>query len=196
MGKGADSASLPQDCPLRDKMMRSPVPVPTSVLNNNIPKYGFNFDTKKKHCSVPKASPLSGLQHLLKNFRKTDQQEEPKSVGLSIVIENSWTTYNSFCKDYLKSVSGYSTKDRPAKITPACKSKLQIVNKSMVAAQCKDRSPNGTSKHWSSVLLSPTSVVASSPLPPIDFLDACYLCKRSLGPGLDIYMYRTRHLSL
>ncbi|KAH9294555.1 hypothetical protein KI387_040242 [Taxus chinensis] len=29
-----------------------------------------------------------------------------------------------------------------------------------------------------------------SPLPAIDFLDACYLCKRSLGPGKDIYMYR------
>lgn len=200
MGKGADSASQPQDCPLRDKMMRSPVPVPVpvpvpaSVLNNNIPKDGFNFDTKKKHCSVPKASrpcyPLSGLQRLLKNFRKPDQQEEPKSVGLSIVIENSWTTYNSCCKDQSKSVSGYNTKDHPAKITPACKSKPQIVNKSMVAAQCKDRSPNGSSKHRSSVLLSPTSVVASTPLPPIDFLDACYLCKRSLGPGIDIYMYR------
>lgn len=198
MGKGADSSSPPQNCPLRDKMvMRSPVPA--SVLNNNIPKHGFNFDTKKKHCSVPEAAsrpcyPLSGLQRLLKNFRKPDQQEEPKSVGLSIVIENSWSTTYSCCKNQSKSVSGY-TKDRPAKITPACKSKPQIVNKSMVAAQCKDRPPNGSSKHRSSVLLSPTSavysnVVASTPLPPIDFLDACYLCKRSLGPGLDIYMYR------
>nr|ABK25262.1 unknown [Picea sitchensis] len=65
----------------------------------------------------------------------------------------------------------------------------------MVAAQCKDRSPNGSSRHRSTVLLSPPSVVysnvvASTPLPPIDFLDACYLCKKSLGPGRDIYMYR------
>lgn len=198
MGRGADSSSSPPDFPLRDKMMRPPVPA-VAVLHNNIPKDGFNCDSKKKHRSLPEASrpgngyPLSGLQRLLKNFRKADQQEEPKSVGLSIVIENSWSN-NSYCKDQSKSVSGY-TKGSPAKITPACKGKPQIVNKSMLAAQCKDRSPSSSSKNQSSVLLSPPSVVysnvvAKTPLPPIDFLDACYLCKRSLGPGLDIYMYR------
>lgn len=194
MGMGGDSSSSPQGFPLQDKIMRSPVPAP--VLNYNIPKDGFNCDAKKKLCSLPEASrpvyAFSGLQRLLKNFRKADQQEEPKSVGLSIVIENSWSY--SCCKDKSKSVTG-CTKGSPAKITPACKSKPQIVNKSMVAAQCKDRSPNGSSRHRSTVLLSPPSVVysnvvASTPLPRIDFLDACYLCKKSLGPGRDIYMYR------
>jgi len=192
---GADSsAASPQGCPLRDKMMRSPVPAPAPHPH----KGGFNCDTgQKKHRPLPEASrpchPLSGLQRLLKNFIKLDQQQEPKSVGLSIVIENSWSY--SCCRDQSKSVSGH-TKGSPPEIASACKSKPQIVSKSMLAAQWKDRSTNGgCSKHRSSVLLSPptivySNVVASTPLPAIDFLDACYLCKRSLGPGLDIYMYR------
>lgn len=180
---GAVSPFSPQDYPLLDKMVTSP------VLED-----GFNCDAKKKHYSLHEGSwpgssySLSGLQRLLKNFRKADQQEEPKIVGLSIVIENSWSY--SCCKEQSKSVSG------PAKIASSSKSKPQIVNKSMLAAQRKDRASNaGGSKYRNPVLLCPASVVysnvlASTPLPAIDFLDACYLCKRSLGPGLDIYMYR------
>lgn len=183
---GAESESSPQDCPLLDKLIK-----PT--VHSNISKVGFNCDASKKNqYSLPGASrpcyPLSGLQRLLRNFRKPDQLEEPKIVGLSIVIENSGS-YNC-CKYQSKSASG-----SPAKIESGCKSKPQILNKSMVAKQCKDRSTNGGSKCRNSLLLTPrpavsSNVVASTSLPAIDFLDECYLCKRSLGPGLDIYMYR------
>lgn len=193
MGRGADSSTSPPDCPLRDKMMRSrPVPAAAAhVLHNNynyIPKDGFNCDAKKKlqEASRPPGYPLSGLQRLLKNFRKADQQEEPKSVGLSIVIENSWNCCNSCCK----SVSGYTKGSSPAaKITQG--KPPQIVNKSMLAAaRCKDRSPSGSNSKQRSTYVVYSNVIAKTPLPPINFLDACYLCKRSLGPGLDIYMYR------
>lgn len=175
---GAESSSSPQHCPLMAKLIR-----PT--VHNKISKGGFNCDAaKKKQYSLPGTSrpcyPLSGLQRLLRKFRKPDQLEEPKIVGLSIIIENSWS-YN--CCKY------------QSKMESCCKSKPQILNKSMLAAQCKVRSTNDGSKCRNSVLLTPPSVVssnvvASTTLPAIDFLDECYLCKRSLGPGLDTYMYR------
>lgn len=191
---GAESSFSPQDYPLQ--MVRSPV-----LDHHTIARDGFNCDAKKNHYSQLLEAPsrpgsgyptLSGLQRLLKTFRKAEhEQEEPKIVGLSIVIENSWNNY-SCCKRQSKSVSGDSI-GSSAKITSFSKSKPQIVNKLMVAAQCNTN--GGSCKYRNPVLLCPASVVysnvvASTPLPAIYFLDACYLCKRSLGPGQDIYMYR------
>eukprot|EP00268_Persea_americana_P012808 TRINITY_DN15490_c0_g1_i1.p1 TRINITY_DN15490_c0_g1~~TRINITY_DN15490_c0_g1_i1.p1 ORF type:complete len:119 (+),score=22.71 TRINITY_DN15490_c0_g1_i1:184-540(+) len=52
------------------------------------------------------------------------------------------------------------------------------------------RNPQIISKITMLRLSSPTSTAPSTPLPAITFLDACFLCKKRLSPGRDIYMYR------
>ncbi|GLJ10826.1 hypothetical protein SUGI_0135950 [Cryptomeria japonica] len=160
----------------KDRARPSAVKVPPHHYHE-VPKDGLlngngssNVQTKSPDKLVSPRSPLSVLQCLLTNYfiRKAEAEEPRTSVGLSIVIDNLNNADNNI-------------------VSPSCVSKMQILNKSMqVAAQCKE--PGNFKQKTAPAASSLPSV--PSPLPAIDFLDACYLCKKSLGPGKDIYMYR------
>ncbi|KAK6930196.1 Zf-FLZ domain [Dillenia turbinata] len=49
---------------------------------------------------------------------------------------------------------------------------------------------NKTTMIKTSPPISPSSQKSSHLLPPITFLDQCFLCKQRLLPGKDIYMYK------
>uniref|UniRef100_A0A0C9QKX4 TSA: Wollemia nobilis Ref_Wollemi_Transcript_29694_1167 transcribed RNA sequence n=1 Tax=Wollemia nobilis TaxID=56998 RepID=A0A0C9QKX4_9CONI len=153
------------------------------------PRHGYFLEPdifahyKSPETASPPRSPLSGLQCLLTSyFRKLAEPGQPKSssvsVGLSIIIENCCG------KDGSQSLN---SKNIPSPSSPSCKSKPQILNKFMLVA-AGFKSPGGKCNPTSGAVYNNGAV--PSPLPAIDFLDACYLCKRPLGPGLDIYMYR------
>eukprot|EP01018_Ginkgo_biloba_P027850 Gb_29565 [translate_table: standard] len=177
----------------REKLVKPPaVTVPSAAAPRQVIGYNAKdgFDSgQKKHSLVPEASPRSplspgsGLQCLLTNIRKLESGEH-KSVGLSIVIEYC-------CRKEGSEAPGHALESPPNNIISSCKSKPQIVNKSMLAAVQRKDSSDGCKYQCSSPLPAAyNNVLLAAPLPAIDFLDACYLCKRRLDPGRDIYMYR------
>ncbi|TJX41520.1 hypothetical protein E8P77_32040, partial [Soehngenia saccharolytica] len=152
----------------KDRARPSAVKVPPHNHHHNgfpVPKDGiFNGGSDVQSKLVSPRSPLSALQCLLTNYfiRKAESGEPRTSVGLSIVIDHLNTNHA----------------DNNNIVSPSCVSKMQILNKSM---PCKGPG----------ILKQKTAPVPfTSPLPAIDFLDACFLCKKPLGPGRDIYMYR------
>ncbi|KAG4949178.1 hypothetical protein AAZX31_15G143000 [Glycine max] len=86
-------------------------------------------------------------------------------VGLSVVLE--------------------AQKGSVSKKTP------QVINKTMMLSSCSSSSNN---KHSSSSAAAAVSSVSLSQHSPFQeaakFLDQCFLCRKRLLPGKDIYMYK------